>query len=162
LNARIAGAITTIGVALLAMLALATQASPAPANDEIANGAGPFQLEIQTVSRPANDNLAGATTIAPDLPIAVDGSNADATIEKGESRPDFWNGPIATVWYRWDSPITGPVDISTCGSASEVFAAVHVGTPFPRCSWSPRRKPKRRNPNRAPIRTRRMDAPAAG
>ncbi|HVX32657.1 MAG TPA: hypothetical protein VHA80_05890 [Solirubrobacterales bacterium] len=88
---------------------------------------GPFELEIHRVSRPANDNFAAAQTIGPALPIVVDGSNADATVETGEVHPGFYFSPIATVWYRWESPLSGPVDISTCGSGTDDFAAVHTG-----------------------------------
>ncbi len=41
--------------------------------------------------------------------------------------PSFFNEPRATVWYRWKSSITGPVDLSTCGSAADNFAGVHTG-----------------------------------
>jgi hypothetical protein len=91
---------------------------------------GPFELEIHAVSRPGNDNFAAATPIGPELPIAVDGTNADATTETGEVSPAQERQPIATVWYRWDSGFSGPVDISTCGSSRSDFAAVHTGTPF--------------------------------
>ncbi|MBS1879005.1 MAG: hypothetical protein JST31_05795 [Actinobacteria bacterium] len=89
---------------------------------------GPFELEIHAVSRPPNDAFAAAQTIGPDLPIAVDGSNADATIEAGEVSPAYGASPIATVWYRWQPSFTGPVVISTCGSATDDFAAVHTNT----------------------------------
>lgn len=91
---------------------------------------GAFTLSAHAVSRPANDDLAGAIPIGPGLPIAVDGSNADATVEKGEARPVFETSPLGTVWYRWGSGFSGPVDISTCGSATSVIAAVHTGATF--------------------------------
>jgi hypothetical protein len=59
---------------------------------------GPFELEIHKVSRPSNDNFAMAATIGPELPIAVDGTNADATVEPNEPSPSFFFSPIATVW----------------------------------------------------------------
>lgn len=91
------------------------------------NSTGPFELEIHKVSRPSNDNFAMARTIGPDLPIAVDGSNADATVESKEVSPAYSVTPTATVWYRWQSSFTGPVDISTCGSSTDDFASVHTG-----------------------------------
>jgi hypothetical protein len=92
------------------------------------NSTGPFALEIHKVSRPGNDNFALATMLGPDLPIAVDGSNRDATVETKEVEPAFDLNPIATVWYRWESSFTGPVDISTCGSSTDDFASVHTGS----------------------------------
>lgn len=91
---------------------------------------GAFTLNAHVVSRPANDDLSSAIPIGPGLPIAVDGSNADATVEKSEARPIFETSPLGTVWYRWDSGFSGPVEISTCGSATSVIAAVHTGATF--------------------------------
>jgi hypothetical protein len=88
---------------------------------------GPFRLEIHRVSRPTNDNFAMAATIGPDLPIAVDGTNADATVEPKEPGPSSFLNPIATVWYRWQSAFAGPVVISTCGSSTDTFASVLTG-----------------------------------
>lgn len=98
------------------------------AGDSANNGVGPFDLGIHKVSRPANDNFAAPTSIGPDLPIAVDGNNTDATVETGEPNPTQERGPFATVWYRWESHLSGPVDISTCGSATNDFASVRVGS----------------------------------
>jgi hypothetical protein len=95
--------------------------------DTFEGSTGPFQLDVHRVRRPGNDNFAAATTIGPGLPIAVDGSNTDATVEAGEAAASFEREGIATAWYRWQSPLTGPVDISTCGSATDVFASVHAG-----------------------------------
>jgi hypothetical protein len=92
--------------------------------------AGPFTLNIHSISRPSNDDFGSALTIGPDLPIAVDGDNTDGSLDVGEVNPAFFQEPNATVWYRWESSITGPVDISTCGSASDVFAGVHTGLTF--------------------------------
>jgi hypothetical protein len=91
------------------------------------NSTGPFELEIHTVSRPTNDNFAAAAPIGPELPIAVDGTNADATVEPKEPSPAVFLNPIATVWYQWQSTFTGPVVISTCGSSTDDFASVHTG-----------------------------------
>lgn len=95
------------------------------AGSSFESSTGPFDLEIHKVSRPSNDNFAMAAMIGPDLPIAVDGSNTDATVELKEVSPAFSLSPIATVWYQWQSAITGPVDISTCGSSTDDFASVH-------------------------------------
>lgn len=93
-------------------------------------GTGSFTLEIHGVHRPGNDNFASAETIGPDLPIAIDGDNTDATVETGEPQPAQYFEPLASVWYRWDSGFSGPVQISTCGSATNDFAAVQVGSSF--------------------------------
>lgn len=91
---------------------------------------GPFTLSAHVVSRPANDNLAGATPIGPALPIAVDGSNTDATVEEKEVGPVDESSFFGSVWYRWDASFSGPVDIATCGSATPVIGAVYVGASF--------------------------------
>jgi hypothetical protein len=91
---------------------------------------GPFTLEIHRIRRPENDELTSAPPIGPDLPIAVDGTNVDGSVEPEEVNPAYFLEPIETVWYRWDSTFSGPVDISTCNSEGEVFAGVHTGLTF--------------------------------
>jgi hypothetical protein len=91
---------------------------------------GPFDLRIHAVVRPANDNFADATPLGPDLPVAVDGDNSDATEETDEVHPSYYQQPLATVWYRWESSVTGPIDISTCGSAADDTVSVHTGLTF--------------------------------
>lgn len=99
----------------------------AVAGGSFENSTGPFALEIHKVIRPANDSFAMAQPIGPDLPIAVDATNTDATIETGEKSPAESVNAIATVWYRWQSTFTGPVDISTCGSVTNALASVATG-----------------------------------
>lgn len=105
-----------------------TTYSIAIAGSSFEGSTGPFELEIHAVSRPANDDFAAATMVGPELPIAVDGSNTDATVESGELSPGFFVNAIATVWYHWESRFNGPVDLSTCGSSTEDVAAVYVGS----------------------------------
>ena len=91
---------------------------------------GPFDLRIHPVSRPANDDLADAISLGPDLPVAVDGDNTDATEETDEVYPGTFQEPLETVWYRWQSRVTGPIDVSTCGSAADETVSVFTGSTF--------------------------------
>lgn len=100
------------------------------ATDDRNGSEGAFELDIHRFSPPPNDNILAAIAIGPDLPIVVMGSNADAGTEAGEVRPTTSLQPISTVWYRWDSRFSGPVEISTCGSGASVLAAAHVGQTF--------------------------------
>jgi hypothetical protein len=89
---------------------------------------GPFDLEIHPVRRPANDNFSAATPIGPALPVALGATDVDATVEPLEPMTGFFFNPHATVWYRWQAPLSGPVDLSTCGSPTDVVASVYTGT----------------------------------
>jgi hypothetical protein len=105
-----------------------TTYSIAIAGNSFEGSTGPFELEIHAVSRPPNDNFAAATVLGPELPIAVDATNADATVETDEPSPGFFVNALATVWYRWESRFSGPVDVSTCGSPTADDAAVYTGS----------------------------------
>lgn len=77
---------------------------------------------------PLADADSNSTCVAPNRTRRRPGG--DATVEKGEARPIFETNPLGTVWYRWESGFTGPVEIATCGSATSVIAAVHTGATF--------------------------------
>jgi hypothetical protein len=62
---------------------------------------------------PSNDNFASAQVIGPGLPVAVPGTNVEATAQGGE--PAVAGNPaIATVWYRWTPPAAGATVIDLC------------------------------------------------
>ncbi|MCY4060220.1 MAG: hypothetical protein OXG44_19735, partial [Gammaproteobacteria bacterium] len=80
--------------------------------------------------RPANDDFADAVALAGSQG-QVEGSNAGATLESGESFGDL----AATVWYRWTAPSDGDwtfsVDFSRTprrDSDEDVRTAVFTGT----------------------------------
>ena len=90
---------------------------------------GEFTLEIHRFAQPANDDFANATPIGPALPISVDGTNVDASVENQE--PDhsrFGDGiPFASVWYSWTAAESRLVRISTCGSGFSSVLSVYTG-----------------------------------
>ena len=77
---------------------------------------------------PVNDDYANATTIAGKLPVQVDGTNAEATKEAGEPNHGGDAG-VASVWYSWTAPATGPVQIHTCnGPSFDTLLGVYTET----------------------------------
>jgi hypothetical protein len=77
---------------------------------------------------PANDNFANAQVIAG-CSGTVAGTNIGATAEAGEVNhsPDGGGGR-RSVWYRWQSPISGSVTVDTAGSRFDTVLGVYTGT----------------------------------
>jgi hypothetical protein len=72
---------------------------------------------------PSNNDVANATVIPSSLPFVVEQSTAGATLESGERR---WNTNIqSTVWFRFISPVTGNVRITTNGSDYDTMLGVY-------------------------------------
>lgn len=88
---------------------------------------GTFTLRLRSADTPANDNFADATELTAALPIAVTGTNREATREPNEPAHDGTNGG-ASVWYRWVAPAAGPVSIDTCGSDFDTVLGVYTGS----------------------------------
>lgn len=77
---------------------------------------------------PANDNFANAQVITG-CSGTIAGTNIGATAEGGEVNhsPDGGGGR-RSVWYRWQSPISGSVTIDTAGSRFDTVLGVYTGT----------------------------------
>jgi len=76
---------------------------------------------------PANDAFDSATVLSG-FPVTVTGTNVDATLEPDEPFPDVWSDAAeASVWFRWTSPTSGPVQIDTLGSDFDTMLAVWHG-----------------------------------
>ncbi|MFN8620387.1 MAG: hypothetical protein U0869_06535 [Chloroflexota bacterium] len=82
---------------------------------------GTIRLHVTAVSRPKNDDLAGATAIAPGTP--AHGSTLRATPQGGETAScDPGEKLAASAWYRWDSGATGgPMRLSTGALSMAVY-----------------------------------------
>jgi hypothetical protein len=83
---------------------------------------------------PANDNFANAQVLSG-CSGSVNGSNVGATSEGGEPQhfpPDPASGALGgghrSVWYRWQSPSTGTVTLTTAGSRFDTVLAVYTGS----------------------------------
>ena len=76
---------------------------------------------------PPNDNFASAQTITG-CSGSVGGSNIGATREPGEPihSPDGVSSS-RSVWYRWQSPSTGSVTVTTAGSRFDTVLGVYTG-----------------------------------
>ncbi len=92
---------------------------------------GNVVLSWSFASRPANDNLPGAQTIAGNSG-SVRGSNANATKEEGEGT-HAGNAGGASIWYRWRAVQSGATIFDTVGSDFDTILAVATraagGTP---------------------------------
>jgi hypothetical protein len=75
---------------------------------------------------PANDNFADREALSGPLPIAVSGSNVEATKEDGE--PSLFFGKGRTIWYEWEADETGFTTVGACGTAFRTQIDVYAGT----------------------------------
>lgn len=76
--------------------------------------------------RAPNDNFADAQPISGDSGRVV-GDNRLATKEPGEG-PSHPDTPVASVWYRWTAPATGPVSFDTVGRHVTTQLLVRTGS----------------------------------
>jgi hypothetical protein len=78
------------------------------------------------MAAPSNDNFANRESLGNALPVHVSESNAGATKETGEHINDFGKG--RSIWWEWESPSTGWVTVSVCGSSMMSYVNVFEGT----------------------------------
>jgi hypothetical protein len=91
---------------------------------------GPITLALRGPSPPANDNFASAQALAAALPVAVNGSNVDATKEAGEPQHIASSIGTSSVWYSWTPSASGSVTVEVCVVPSTFFGvgAVYTGS----------------------------------
>ncbi|HEY0729148.1 MAG TPA: hypothetical protein VGD38_13810, partial [Pyrinomonadaceae bacterium] len=92
------------------------------------NTANPTPSPKPTPSPPPNDNFAAAQVISGCVG-SVNGTNVGATAEGGEpnhSPPSIVAGN-RSVWYQWQAPVSGTVEIDTAGSGYDTVLAVYTG-----------------------------------
>ncbi len=75
---------------------------------------------------PDNDDFADREALSGPLPIAVSGSNVEATKEDGEPLLPFGKG--RTIWYEWEAEMTGFITVGTCDTAFRTELEVYTGT----------------------------------
>jgi hypothetical protein len=92
----------------------------------IAVGASLGVLAPTALAAPTNDAFANRTDLGEALPVHVAESNQGATSEAGEHISDFAKGH--SVWWKWESPLTGWVTVSTCASDFQTVLGVFEGT----------------------------------
>jgi serine protease len=81
---------------------------------------------------PANDNFVDAqpVAVAASSQTVVEGSNVLATQEPGEPIHDGQYSAMASVWYKFTAPVSGPITIDTEGSTTltDTVLAVYRGS----------------------------------
>ena len=89
---------------------------------------GRFTLRLQYRSVPGNDAFAGAPPLTG-ASVNVAGDSRGASREAGE--PVVVPGATASVWWSWNSPVTGAVRFDVCDEEErELTVAVYTGTSF--------------------------------
>jgi hypothetical protein len=91
----------------------------------IAVGTSLWMIAPGAVAGPDNDSFSARANLGSSLPVDVAESNADATAQSGE-----WFGKNATghsIWWRWTSPVTELITVSSCESGFPTLLAVFEG-----------------------------------
>lgn len=90
--------------------------------------AAPYFTNFRTRSadRPANDNFANRITLTG-ASVSTTGDSSYASAELGEPAHANVN-PTNSIWWKWTAPASGPVRLSTAGSAFDTVLAVYTGT----------------------------------
>lgn len=87
-----------------------------------ASGAGRLSLAF---SQPPNDDFATAATLSG-LPVLTNTTNLYATAEAAEPAHDE-SAPGKSVWWKWTSPLTGSVLVTTEGSSFDTVLGIYTG-----------------------------------
>jgi len=100
------------------------------------DGEGSFELVIDEIPRPSNDDFANAVVLSVSLPsIDESGTNVGASAEAGEPDHAFeeasgfpGNRASNSAWYQWTAAQSGPVVASVYGPSSfDPVIAVYSG-----------------------------------
>src|SRR5207244_8234652 len=83
-------------------------------------------VSLSIASPPSNDNFPNAIALNTPLPITTTGSSKGATKEPGEPNHANEQGG-ASVWWKWTSPVTGPITITTAGTNFDTVLGVYTG-----------------------------------
>lgn len=92
----------------------------------IAVGTSLVMIAPGALAGPENDSFSARADLGDGLPADVVESNDDATQQSGE-----WFGADATghsIWWKWTSPATEMVTVSSCESNFPTLLAVFEGT----------------------------------
>ncbi len=115
---------------LLTWKSIATSSIPAsgsiPLSDATIDSSRRFYRTIPWFTPPTNDNFANPILL-DGTNIITTGSSVGASMEPGE--PFHWMTTGGkSVWWTWQAPQSGPVTISTGGSAFDTVLAIYTGT----------------------------------
>jgi Tol biopolymer transport system component len=85
--------------------------------------------EIYTVlipPPPPNDNFASARVLSG-RSASAGGTNAGATLQRGDPPRVDTETTRHTVWYRWTAPFSGAVEVNTCTTDFDTLMGVYTG-----------------------------------
>jgi Tol biopolymer transport system component len=75
---------------------------------------------------PPNDNYASARVLSG-RSASAGGTNAGATLQRGDPRLVDSETTRHTVWYRWTAPFSGAVEVNTCTTDFDTLMGVYTG-----------------------------------
>ncbi|HKQ38141.1 MAG TPA: Ig-like domain-containing protein, partial [Verrucomicrobiae bacterium] len=84
----------------------------------------PFELQIDPVATPANDNVVDAISIFG-FPVSISGSLVGATRETGEPIHATYGSSSSSVWYKWTPPSNASVVVEVNSDNNGGLVAIY-------------------------------------
>ncbi|MBI5766369.1 MAG: S8 family serine peptidase [Verrucomicrobia bacterium] len=78
-------------------------------------------------SAPANDDFAGATSLASAESVLSTGTNLHGSSQAGEPAI-LGHSPVSSVWYRWTAPRSGRFQLAAFSFVFDTLLAVYTGS----------------------------------
>jgi hypothetical protein len=90
-------------------------------------GAGGFQLFLFPGGTPANDNFVNAQLVVGTNTEFL-GTNWGATLEPNDPSISVWDTLRRTIWYEWQAPASGLLQLTDLGSTVTPVNGIYLGT----------------------------------
>jgi subtilisin family serine protease len=84
-------------------------------------------FSYQVVALANNDSFSTPAAVTGSSGRLIGTTNVGATGERGEPNHAGVSLPLASVWYRWLAPLSGPATVDTFGSDFDTTLAVYTG-----------------------------------
>ena len=95
---------------------------------------GPFQLLLMPGGAPQNDNFANAALLSGTTASIV-ATNWGATLEPGDPPLVQWDNLKRTLWYEWQAPASGLLQLTDVGSTVPPVVGIYLGTNLDQLSF---------------------------
>lgn len=83
---------------------------------------------LSEAAAPPNDNFLDRQQLGSALPVALSGSNSEATAEVGEPGHPGFVPAGHSIWFEWEAADTELITIGTCGSEPATILTVYTGS----------------------------------
>ena len=83
--------------------------------------------DVPALAAPVNDNFANATAISG-TSGTTSGSNEESTSQAAEPLIGYRSSATTTVWWKWNAPSSGSVQVDTMGTLFDTVLGIYTGS----------------------------------